>query len=355
VPVPDSSEASGALTRRTALAAGVGGLLTGCSSRAGVPPSIVFTLLPASGEGSAGKLDKIEGRVNGARPGQQIVLFARSGVWWVQPLELQPYTPILPDSTWKSTTHPGTAYAALLVTPEYRPPATVSVLPGPGGPILAVATADGRLLPRPAVRTLHFSGYEWQIRETPSDPGGSRNMYDPANAWTDREGLLHLHIKGKPGEWTSAEVSLSHSLGYGSYQFVVRDVSRLEPGCVLAINTWDNAGPSREMDIEISRWGESTTRNAQYVVQPYYVPANTVRFATPPGTLQYSFRWEPGRVTFGTSRVRSSDTVARHVFSSGVPSPGSETIHLNHYVFTNMRNPLRHESEVVVEKFEYFP
>jgi hypothetical protein len=55
-------------------------------------PSIEFTLLPPAGQGSADLLDTIGGRVTGARPGQRIVLFARSGVWWVQPLASRPFT-----------------------------------------------------------------------------------------------------------------------------------------------------------------------------------------------------------------------------------------------------------------------
>ena len=58
----------------------------------------------------------IAGRVKGARKGQRIVLFARSGMWWVQPLAADPFTKIQPDSRWRSTTHPGSAYAALLVS-----------------------------------------------------------------------------------------------------------------------------------------------------------------------------------------------------------------------------------------------
>jgi hypothetical protein len=324
----------------------------GCSPHPDVEPTIEFTTLPPSGEGSATKLHTIEGRVAGARRGQQIVLFARSGAWWVQPYEAKPITPIQPDSTWKNSTHPGIAYAALLVSPGYRPPPTLSALPPKGGPILAVATVEGRMLARPDVKTLHFSGYEWEIRQTASDPGGSRNIYDSANAWTDEKGFLHLRIAGQADQWNSGEVSLTHSLGYGSYRFVVRDVSHLESSAVFSISTWDDFGPAREMDIEISRWGENTSKNAQFVVQPYYVPANTVRFETPPGNLEYSFRWEPGRVSF---LCKGTSALAKHVFTSGVPSPGNETIHLNHYVFTNTRNPPRHGSEVIIEKFEYLP
>ena len=74
------------------------------------------------------------------------------------------------------------------------------------------------------------------------------------------------------------------------------DVSRLEPAAVFALFTWDEDGPTREMDIEISRWGEPADKNAQYVIQPYVVPANTVRFTAPEGTLTYRIDWQPGKV-----------------------------------------------------------
>ena len=189
----------------------------GCRSPyARVPPSIEFTRLPPAGEGSPDILNPIEGRVTGAQPGQRIVLFARSGVWWVQPLAENPFTSIQPDSQWKSSTHPGSAYAALLVDPGYQPPLTVNVLPQKGGLVHAVATAEGAALVQPPPASLYFSGYEWTIRETPGSPGGSRNLYDTANASVDSRGFLHLRIGQKPSGWTSAEVFLSRSLGYGS-------------------------------------------------------------------------------------------------------------------------------------------
>jgi hypothetical protein len=228
-----------------------------------------------------------------------------------------------------------------------------------GGPVRAVATAEGPLLARPAPKTLDFSGYEWVIRQTAGVPGGSPNVYDPANAWVDGQGRLHLRIAKTATGWTSAEVNLSRSLGYGSYRFVVGDISHMEPAAVLAISTWDDTGAYREMDIEISRWGEPAGKNAQFVVQPYYVPANVVRFLSPAGRLAYSFTWEPGRVSFMTARQSAPRTktniVAAHVFTSGIPSPGSELLHMNLYVFDNKRSPLQHGVEVIVERFQYLP
>src|SRR5882762_10345276 len=130
---------------KKALLLGLCVLLAGCGARnANVGPSIEFTKVPLAGEGGPDKLDAIEGRVVRARPGQQIVLFARWGPWWVQPLADQPFTKIQPDSKWSSSTHFGTEYAAVLVDPGYRPRPTMEVLPSQGAGVIFVAITKGR-------------------------------------------------------------------------------------------------------------------------------------------------------------------------------------------------------------------
>jgi len=335
-------------------------LLNSCRSQhPGVGPSIEFTRVPQADEGGREKHDIIEGRVAGARPGQQIVLYSRSGAWWLQPLVSQPFTKIQPSSKWSNATHLGTEYAALLVEPGYRPPATMNVLPTQGGAVSAVAVAKGATSP-PSV-SLHFSGYEWRVRDAPSSRGGG-NIYDAANVSTDTSGALHLRIAKASGKWTCSEVSLTRSLGYGTYSFVVRDTFRLEPAAVFGMFMWDYSGADqnyREVDTEISHWGDPVAKNAQYVVQPFYVPTNVYRFSTPSGTLTHSFQWEPGRISFRTVRGSQAGagapTVAEHVFTSGVPSHGIESIRINLYVFGSAKIPLKNGGEVVVEKFEYLP
>lgn len=320
-------------------------------------PSIEFTQVPTSGEGNPDKLDEIAGRVVGGQPGQRIVLLARSGIWWVQPFADRPFTTIQPDTRWKNLTHPGSAYAALLVDSRFHPFSTASALPQKGGAVLAVATVEGAK-PTTSSKTLTFAGYQWEIRTSASNRAGTVNSFDQSNAWTDPAGLLHLRISGSENHWMSGEVKLSRSLGYGSYRLVVRDVSHLEPAAVLSFFTWDDGGPAREMDIEITRWGEAEGKNAQYVIQPYFVAANTKRFDAPGGTLTHWMSWEPGRVSFKTAHGSSPNMrsdVADHVFTSGIPSPGNERVHMNLYVYGTQRNPLRHESEVIIEKFEFRP
>jgi len=354
------------LTSGTAVLAAACILLGGCRSQdTHSAPSIEFTNVPRADAGGPQSEAVIEGRVIGARSGQQIVLFARSivGVWWVQPFADRPFTAIQSDSKWKNTTHLGTDYAALLVEVGYRPPATMAALPGRGGPIAAVATVKGAGPSRIVSRTLHFSGYEWEIRQVPSGRGGaSFHSYDPANAWTDVNGRLHLRIARGQDGWTCAEVMLTRSLGHGLYRWVVHESSHLEPADVLGMFTWDDFGADqnhREVDVEVSKWGDANANNAQYVVQPFYVPANVVRFMTPAGVVAHSFRWEPGRVSFkstvGGAAGSPSRVVGEHVFTSGVPSPGGESVHMNLYSFDNNKEPSRNPSEVVIEKFEYLP
>ena len=111
-------------------------LLNGCgSARPNVVPSITFSRLPRSSDGGTDTQGLIEGHVDGAHVGEQIVLFARSGsgVWWVQPFADRPFTDIHSDQRWRNMTHLGTEYAAVLVDPAYRPPETTNQLPQKGG------------------------------------------------------------------------------------------------------------------------------------------------------------------------------------------------------------------------------
>jgi hypothetical protein len=126
----------------------------------------------------------------------------------------------------------------------------------------------------------------------------------------------------------------------------------------MGLFTWDDGASEhrfREMDLEISRWGDPANANAQFVVQPYAVPANLHRFEAPAGVLRHTLIWEPGRATFRTtSGARSGGRlVAEHVFTSGVPAPGQETVRMNLYLFGPPPDSLPGPREVVVEAFEY--
>jgi len=338
-------------------------LLAGCHSRKAAPkPTLEITQIPAADPGGPVQMAYIEGRAKDAAPGQQIVLYAHSTVWWIQPFANQPFTKIQPDFTWRNSTHLGTEYAAILVDTGYRPASKLTALPAEGNGVTAVAVAQGKPGKPVTSKVVHFSGYDWNVRAAGSDRGGKPNNYDPANVWTDDKGYLHLRMGQGNNGWSCAEVSLSRSLGYGSYTFVVRDTGHLGPSAVLGMYTSDEFRADNvrsELDIEVSRWGNPASKNAQFVVQPFYVPENVSRFMAPPGVLTHMFRWEPGTASFktfrGTATGAGAKPVSEHLFTSGVPTPGSETAHIDLYDYHHSDSSSQQPTEVVIEKFEFLP
>jgi hypothetical protein len=316
-------------------------------------PSITFTRIPQADPAGSARNDIIEGRVTGASSGQKIVLYAKNGKWWVQPLLDQPLTDLRADFTWTNATHLGTEYAAILVKDGYRPQGDLYSLPETDGNILAVAVVPGAA--RPPSHVVDFGGYQWRLRDAPSNRGG-RNVYSPSNISVDEKGAMHVRISKVQEDWSCSEASLTRNLGYGTYEFVVRGLDGLEPAAAFDMFTYDYASGAqhhREMNIEISQWGNPAQTNAQYVLQPYYVAANVHRFQAPAGTLTFSLRWEPDRAIFRT--VRESTLVSEHVFTSGVPSPGIESARVALFISRDTNSKLQRPVEVVIERFTYYP
>ena len=235
--------------------------MVGCQARRDKAAiAIEFTKIPPAAQGGRERVDTVAGRAVGARAGQQIVVYARSGPWWVQPWPDNALIPIQSDSTWSTSTHLGFEYAALLVDPGYHPPPTMDVAPTPGGSVVSVMIVKGtgttELAP---TKPLQFSGYDWKVRTIASDRGGLNNPYGGDSAWTDEKGALHLRIKKTPeGRWSCAEVVLTRSLGYGTYITVIHDTSHLEPAAVLSMTTFDGWGGTSIT----AKWTSNTANGA---------------------------------------------------------------------------------------------
>lgn len=340
-------------------------LLDGCGHWFGKPvPQLTFTNVPPVYDGGLDVMMNLSGKVSGAESGQHVVLYAKSeGRWWIQPT-LQSTGD--PPAEWQGQTHPGTEYGALLVDGGFAPPLNTEVLPAVGGQIAAVAAVPGTGSQHASTspQVLHFSGYDWTVRSEPSHRGGSRNEFDPGNAWVDPKGALHLKISRKGDHWTSSEVKLTRSLGYGTYSFVVRDTSQMDLSAVLTLFTWDGGGPEenrREVSYEISHWGNPEDKpNTTMLIQPYYIATNGVRFQAPTGAVTDSYRWDPSQVAFTSyagihTGGEGGHLLKQKVFTSGIPAAGGESVRINLYVFGKGQVPLQHENEIVIDRFEFFP
>jgi hypothetical protein len=324
---------------------------------------ILFTQVPQWDLGDLNQSDVIEGKVSGAKQGQHILLYSKTGgLWWLQPRLNSPITPILPDGVWRNEVHLATDYAALLVDSSYHPSAVLAELPRPGRGIDLVAASRGQ--EQSSSFFVNFSGYRWRVRKVPSDRGGAVNPYDPGNVYVDKAGALHLQIINRNHQWTCSEVNLTRSLGYGIYSFTVEDTYHLEPAVMFGMFTWDFSADvenHREFDINMSRWGDGANQNAEFVVQPASASINLSRFEAPPGRLRHTMIWEAGRVTMMTSRVLEGGRtalVSKRVFTSQVPTAGSESIRMTFFVYSDPNRKLsaiHNPAEVVVDRFEFLP
>src|SRR5215203_2250987 len=116
--------------RTISVCAAIAFAATSCNLRqTAIQTSIEFTKIPPANEGGPHRVEPIAGRVVGGRADQKIVLYARSGPWWIQPQSDNTMTAIEADGSWQNETHLGTEYAALLVEPGYRPPLKTDELP----------------------------------------------------------------------------------------------------------------------------------------------------------------------------------------------------------------------------------
>jgi hypothetical protein len=338
--------------------------LTAChkSAQPSPEPKISFTQVPQRDMGDQNQEDVIEGAVSGSRPGQSMVVYSKTGgLWWLQPRLNSPFTPISSEGIWRNEVHLATDYAALLVDSTYHPAAVLRELPEVGRGIGAVAASPGP--EQSSSFFVNFSGFQWRVRKVPSSRGGTRNPYDPHNVYVDQGGALHLRVVKRNNQWTCSEINVTRSLGYGTYVFIVEDTSKLDPAAFFTIFTWDHSTPQGnhgEFDINISRWGDTQNDNAQFVVQPAFLPLNLSRFRATAGKLRHTIIWEEGRVTMLTSQASGKEDrlISKHVFTDEIPRPGSESLRMALYAYSDPNHklpPIREGAEVVVDHFEFLP
>lgn len=218
-------------------------------------------------------------------------------------------------------------------------------------------------------RTIWFSRIRWEVRESPqpSGPGPNRFSDSDRTVWVDARRRLHLRIERRHGHWYCAELTTSRAFGYGTYVFdITGRPAGLDPNVVLGLFTWDYAPPEhhREIDIELSRWGDPTNANAQFVVQPYRTPGNTHRFDIrgPRARTTQAFAWTEAQVEFWSfwSRVdptTASQALIDHWANSGldVPAPGDAHVHLNLWLTGGHAPTDGRSAQIVVSGFSFVP
>ena len=137
-----------------------------------------------------------------------------------------------------------------------------------------------------ASSTLSFGGHSWTVKSSAGKTGPGPNYFSAANATVDSSGNLHMRITKSKGKWSSSEIINTASLGYGTYRWtVVNDLATLDRNVVLGLFTWNDLPDyaTRELDIEIARWG-SATDSANGL--PVEIVLSNFDYCTPAGVCQ---------------------------------------------------------------------
>jgi hypothetical protein len=219
------------------------------------------------------------------------------------------------------------------------------------------------------VRFFSFSGYDWWVKNYTTPVGPGPNYFSDAtnNVWTDTNGWLHLLITNRTNAWQCAEIISARTFGPGSYRFELNSVvNNLNPNVTLGLFTWsdDPAFTDREMDVECGRWqNPADTNNAQFVVQPYYLSNQLVRYRVPPGLADstHLFIWQTNQISWqsqtGAYSAVATNLIAAYVFTNAtnVPQSGDECVHLNLWLINGNPPSDSNEVEVIIQNFNFVP
>ena len=229
---------------------------------------------------------------------------------------------------------------------------------------------------------------------------GPRNNWwsdSPENLWLDSDGHLHLRItqSKRPrynGQriWYSVGIAAEGQFGYGKYIFTLEtDFPKLDRNAVVGLFTWDNTVPVqtreqapyfREIDIELSRWGDPYREPAHYAIPPYEPEPHLVhKFAPDANKLRsfdyvstHTFEWKPDKIIFTSFYGKDENPQTRFahwVFDDKnfIQKPGNAKPLINLWLLDTdwdgdgkkdygLNSPAQNKPvEVIVQNFRFIP
>ncbi len=210
------------------------------------------------------------------------------------------------------------------------------------------------------IRSIQFSEIEWDVKEAiNAAPGGNNWSSSEGSVFVDSKGQLHLKIRKIAGIWHCAQVTAQKSYGYGKYIFfLATDVETLDPTTVTGLFTYEN--DHREIDIEFSRFGKTTTPVGSYTLQPKpYTEENKHTFPLNlNGTHStHIFEWTPEGINFEsfhghfTSLPSEDQLISRWSYKGAkIPPVGNELLNLNLWLFQGESPASDKDITVIISK-----
>jgi hypothetical protein len=218
-------------------------------------------------------------------------------------------------------------------------------------------------------KILRFSGSDWTVRTSNnvlSGPGPNR--FDPRNAFLDLQGDLHLQVIKRGGVWTSAEVTQSQSLGFGTYQFqTIGRLDLLDPQIVLGLFNYPppTIGPdgTNEIDIEFAHWGNAKFPIGNFTLHPATLglgaQSHTFDFTQTGTYMTHRFVWKQDRIRFQSLHGHRNLGDNTGVFAdwefvqptTGYVPQSPMPIHLNFWLFQGKAPQNAKTAEIILRQF----
>ncbi len=162
-------------------------------------------------------------------------------------------------------------------------------------------------------RTIEWSGYTWSVRNSGgAQQGPNANVWSNStdSVWVDEEGDLHLKIRKVGNTWVAAEIDLTESLSYGTYEWELStQYDQLADNVVIGLFTYQSpqsvanqtsgsvgngvADTPHEIDIEMTGdWGSG---NLYYTTHDPDVTSPSKNFYQALGGdyTTHRFTWAP--------------------------------------------------------------
>ena len=220
-------------------------------------------------------------------------------------------------------------------------------------------------------KTLRFAGHDFVVRGA-GKGGPGPNHWDPANAWVDKKGRLHLRFDRRNGRWTAAEVYTKKRFGFGTYEFkITGPIDRLDRNVVLGLFNYppEDVGEdmTNEIDIEFARWGKAGAPPGNFSVWPA-VPrldytTHTFRFALNDAQAStHRFVWSRKSVAFTSVEGHRGDkgrVIERWKFApkdaAGRVPHEAMPLHINLWGFQGKSPSDKRPVEIIIDDFRFEP
>ena len=238
-----------------------------------------------------------------------------------------------------------------------------------------------------------WSKYQVQVKEAGFPCGPGNNIFSKDSVSRSANDII-LKYQNRDGKWTGSEVRVTlptnEKYAYGTYKFHVKNINvlnrnrasisnTLPKDLVLGLFTWDDTERydvhenwNHEVDVEISKWGEETNSDVQFLMQPPGNPQMYRFFSGQNGNTYnqgnhwYNFEWLPGKITWtstaggGHTHVYTTQAAVqsrRRDYIQCLPAEMEIRLNLWNMYGANAPDGLADDMsvEVVIDEFQYEP